>query len=118
MHRIIKKISPSEPASNFAYLTCRKIAAEHSSLIFKYLPNLGSLLEGTSTLPTDQFLNKKYHVLYEKVLGVFDFLRPMIFEVRTIISKYGNLLFANKVCSMMECIPFYTTTLTFLVISS
>ncbi len=82
MHRIIKKISPNDPASNFAYLTCRKVASEHPSLVFKYLPNLGSLLEGTSALPLEQFLEKKYHVLYERVLGIFDLLRPMIFEVR------------------------------------
>jgi hypothetical protein len=94
MHRIIKKISPNEPASNFAYLTCRKVAAEHHSLVFKYLPNLGSLLEGTSALPLDQYLEKKYHVLYERILGVFDLLRPMIFEfdgVQPILHHFFDL---------------------------
>ncbi len=118
MHRIIKKISPNEPASDFAYLTCRKVAAEHPSLVFKYLPNLGSLLEGTSATSLDQFIEKKYHVLYEKVLGVFDLLRPMIFEVRKVFPNLESLTLNFLICSLTEFIRFFTTTLTYLEISS
>ncbi|EGG20985.1 integrator complex subunit 1 [Cavenderia fasciculata] len=118
IHRVILKIYEPEQRRD-AFILFQKLAYDHPELITIHLPSVLALFAGRSYIALDQFIIKRYHILYCDILDIINLLGHCVFSsphLDQIVQEY--FLFLSNVrihvdelialvCKFMEFLPTY-----------
>ena len=79
IHQHIRLLLNAATAHN-AFTALRSIAASNPSLVMRYVPVLGALVDARAGVSPTEFVTRQHHRVLIHVLGILDALRPSIFD--------------------------------------